>query len=113
MPKTQIGHNSVDKARLKKIVTKVETLTQKAREAREDVNDALTIAKAEGFCPKTIKKIIKMREMEPEQRAEEHRTLMLYANALDVSLSFTVELSDETAETDNEASDWDDPPAAA
>jgi len=92
----KIGHNSgeteakdvggVSGKRLLSFIERVELLEQEKAERVEDIKEVLIEAKSVGFCSKTIRKVVKLRAMESEKRAEEQALLELYANAVQLNL---------------------------
>ncbi len=89
----EIGHNSGDPdgckdtggiagKRLKAFIERIETLEQEKSDILEDIRDIYTESKAVGFDVKTIRKIVKLRSMDTEKRAEEDHLLALYKNAI-------------------------------
>lgn len=85
-----IGHNSdgvkdvggVAGARLKAFIERIESLEEEKSDLAEDIRDIYTEAKATGFDVKTIRKIVKLRKIDTEKRAEEDQLLALYKNAI-------------------------------
>lgn len=88
-----IGHNSGDPdgckdtggiagKRLKAFIERIERLEEEKSETVEDIKDIYTESKAVGFDVKTIRKIVKLRKMDTEKRAEEDELLELYKSAI-------------------------------
>lgn len=76
---------SVDKAtasRLKSIIERVERLEEEKSALAEDVKEVYGEAKATGFDPKIIRKIVRMRKIELEKRREEEMLLETYKAAI-------------------------------
>src|SRR5579862_7229740 len=78
----QIGHNSVASDQLRSIVERVERLEEEQKSLAEDKRDVYAEAKANGFDTKTIRKVVKLRKMDAEKRAEEEALLETYMHAL-------------------------------
>lgn len=72
------GHNG----QLKSIVDRVEHLAEEIKGLRDDQNDIYSEAKGNGYCPKTLRKIIAIRKKDPAARAEEGALLETYLHAL-------------------------------
>ena len=68
--------------RLKAFIERIETLEEEKSNILEDIRDICTEAKSVGFCVKTIRKIVKLRRMDTEKRAEEDQLLVLYKSAI-------------------------------
>ena len=68
--------------RLKAFIERIERLESEKSEITEDIKDIYTESKAVGFDVKTIRKIVKLRSMDTEKRAEEDQLLVLYKSAI-------------------------------
>ena len=68
--------------RLKAFIERIERLEEEKSEIVEDLKDIYTESKAVGFDVKTIRKIVKLRRMDTEKRAEEDQLLALYKSAI-------------------------------
>ena len=82
MSEPQAGHNSISKDQLKAIVERVERLNEEKKTISDDIRDVYVEAKGNGFCPKTLRKIVSMRKKDPSARAEEAAIMELYLHAL-------------------------------
>ena len=82
-----IGHNSqvhpATAAQLRSIIERVERLTEEKANLGADIRDVLAEAKGNGFCIKTIKKIIKLRSMDESDRQKEAYMLETLAAKVD------------------------------
>lgn len=84
-------HNQIDaqtKAQILSIVERVEKLEAKKKEIAEDIKEVFAEAKGHGFDVKTLKKVIKIRAIPKEQRAEEELILDLYLRAVQLELEY-------------------------
>ncbi|MFN3828221.1 MAG: DUF2312 domain-containing protein [Micavibrio sp.] len=75
----------VDKAtasRLKSIIERVERLEEEKSGLAEDIKEVYGEAKATGFDPKIIRKIVRLRKIELEKRREEDILLETYKAAI-------------------------------
>lgn len=75
----------VDKAtasRLKSIIERVERLEEEKSALAEDIKEVYGEAKATGFDPKIIRKIVRLRKIELEKRREEDILLETYKAAI-------------------------------
>lgn len=74
----------IEAAKLKQIVSKIETIEQEKADSAEALKDAFSEAKSLGFDVKIIKHVLKLRKKDKEQLAEEDNLIELYRGALDV-----------------------------
>lgn len=91
-----VGHNSGDSegidvggvsgVRLKAFIERIERLEEEKKALGEDVRDVYGEAKATGFDPKIIRKLISLRKQNLEKRREEQELLSLYAAAIQMEL---------------------------
>lgn len=85
-----IGHNSdgddgvqrVAAAQLRSIIERVERLEEEKKAIADDIKDVYGEAKANGYDPKTLRRIVALRKMDANEREEALAMLELYANAL-------------------------------
>lgn len=68
--------------RLKSFIERVERLEEEKAELQEDIKEVMAEAKAVGFDTPTMRKIIKLRKMDPEKRREADELLELYKAAI-------------------------------
>lgn len=88
--KPGIGHNSGDKPveanatgeRLKSFIERVERLEEEKKALADDIREVYAEAKAVGFEPKIMRKLIAIRKMEADRRREEQELTDLYMHAL-------------------------------
>ena len=79
---------------LKQYITRIEKLEEEKAETGETIRDAYAEAKSNGFDPKVMKELIKLRKMDPNERDEKAAVLELYKGALGMLPLF--EHADET-----------------
>jgi uncharacterized protein (UPF0335 family) len=77
-----IGHNSMSKVDLYKIVEHLEGLIEERSNLSEAISDAMAVAKAKGFDTKTIREMLKLRAMDSEKRREKEQLRDMYLVAL-------------------------------
>jgi uncharacterized protein (UPF0335 family) len=82
MSEPQAGHNSISKDQLKAIVERVERLNEEKKTISDDIRDVYVEAKGNGYCPKTLRTIIRLRAMSADDRSEQEAILDTYKNAL-------------------------------
>lgn len=90
-----IGHNSSAGAdetvkdiggiagqRLTAFIERIERLEEEKKALTEDIREVYSEAKAVGFAPKIMRKIISLRKVTVEKRREENELLELYMAAI-------------------------------
>ena len=68
--------------RLISFLERVENLEEEKAALAEDIKEVYAEAKGVGFEVKILRRIIKLRKMEPEKRREEDELLELYKSAI-------------------------------
>lgn len=93
-----LGHNSgnapmsdattiaADEVRL--LIERAERLAEEKKGISEDEKDVFAEAKSRGYCPKTLKMIIRLRKMDETARAEASAMLETYAAAVGLQGAF-------------------------
>ena len=79
-PTTNTG--GVAGERLKSFIERIERLETEKKVIAEDIKEVYGEAKATGFEPKIMRKIISFRKMELQKRREESELLELYMSAI-------------------------------
>ena len=88
MTKDMTGHNSgvseggIAADRLRSIVERIDRLDEERKALAGDIRDIYAESKSAGYCPKTIKQIIRLRKQEPAKVEEEQHLLDIYMRAL-------------------------------
>lgn len=72
----------VSGSRLKSFIERVERLEEEKKALAEDIRDVYSEAKATGFEPKIMRKIVSLRKANLEKRREEQELLELYMSAI-------------------------------
>ncbi len=75
------GHNSKDD-RLRLLIERIERLEEEKKELANDIRDVFGEAKAVGYDTRIIRQIIRLRKMQPDDRAEMEMVLDTYKAAL-------------------------------
>jgi uncharacterized protein (UPF0335 family) len=78
--------SSVGSAELRQFIEKVERLEDEKKELQGQIKEVLDEAKAQGFDPKIMRIILRMRKMKKEDLLEEQQILDVYTNALGMVL---------------------------
>lgn len=69
-------------AQLKAIVERIERLEEERSVCASDIKDVYTEAKGNGFDTKALRTIIRIRKMDPNERAEQETILDTYLRAM-------------------------------
>lgn len=77
-----IGHNGIAADQLRSIVERVERLEEEKRATADDIKEVYAEAKANGYDPKTIRQVVRMRKQDAAKRQEQEALLDLYMHAL-------------------------------
>ena len=89
MTRVSLGHNSnevIDASKLKAQVAKIERQAKEVENARIDLTEIYAEAKALGFNPKVIRRIVRERAKEENKRREEQEEYELYASAIGLEI---------------------------
>jgi uncharacterized protein (UPF0335 family) len=68
--------------RLRLLIERIERLAEEKQGIADDIKDVYTEAKAAGYDTKTIREVIRLRKMRPEDRREMQMVLDTYMAAL-------------------------------
>ncbi|MDR3156199.1 MAG: DUF2312 domain-containing protein [Holosporaceae bacterium] len=74
--------HSAEASSLKRYIEEIENLETEKSEIQEQITDIYAKAKSEGFDPKIMKKVIKIKKMKIEDRENEDLLLDTYMLAL-------------------------------
>lgn len=69
---------------LRSFIERIERLEEEKKSLSDDIRDIYAEAKGNGFDPKVMRQIIKIRKMEEHDRKEQEALLDLYAHALGI-----------------------------
>lgn len=69
-------------ARLKQYIERIERLQEEQKGLASDIRDVFAEAKSGGFDTKTMKALIRIRKLPPQERDEQDELLQLYMNAI-------------------------------
>ncbi len=70
---------------LRQLIERVERLEEEKAAMAADIREVFAEAKANGFEPKIMRQVIKLRKMDRDDRAEQEAVLALYLEALGAS----------------------------
>lgn len=82
---SEAGHNSADD-RLRLLIERIERLAEEVEGIKDDIRDVYMEAKAVGYDPKIIRKIVALRKMKPDDRREQQLLIETYATAIGLDL---------------------------
>jgi len=80
--KKEDSSSEISGNRLKSFIERIERLEEEKKTIAEDVRDVYGEAKATGFDPKIMRKIVSLRKSNLEKRREEQELLDLYMSAI-------------------------------
>jgi uncharacterized protein (UPF0335 family) len=67
---------------LQSIIARIEGLEERKAELASDIRDVYTEAKLNGFDPKILRQIVRLRKLDKAEREEQEALLDLYTHAL-------------------------------
>ena len=76
------GHNRASLSDLPAIVERIERLESDKDDIAEDIKEIYTEAKSNGFDPKVLRKVIRMRKQDVADREDEEAMIDIYMHAL-------------------------------
>lgn len=79
---TTIGHNGIAADQLRSIVERIERLEEEKKALATDIREVYAEAKANGYDPKIIRQIVKLRKLDAAERAEQEALIETYMHAL-------------------------------
>lgn len=85
--------HEVSDQQLKLLIERAERLEEEIKGIRDDIRDVFAEAKAVGYDPKIIRKVIKLRKMAPHDRAEIEAVLSVYCDAVGLQLDLPLALA--------------------
>lgn len=68
--------------RLRSIVERLERLEEDKQAVMVDMKEVFAEAKSEGYCTKTLRKVMRLRKQDKAKRQEDEAVLNLYLSAL-------------------------------
>ena len=81
----EIGDNSnASDDRLRLLIERVERLEEEKKGIADDIRDVYAEAKAVGYCPKTLRQVVRIRKMSADDRREQEAILEIYLAALGI-----------------------------
>ena len=83
----------IAKDQIRELIDRIEKLEEEKQVIAEDIKEAYSTAKAQGYDTNVLKKVVKLRKMDEQKREEEQEMLHLYMRAL--GMVFDVEDEEE------------------
>ena len=77
-----MGNGPVAADELRLLIERIERLEEEKKGIADDIKDVFSEAKSRGFCPKTMKRVIALRKLRPDERRELEAMLDVYKAAL-------------------------------
>jgi uncharacterized protein (UPF0335 family) len=78
----EAGTDEINAGHLRAFIERIERLNEEKKALSEDIKEVYAEAKANGFEPKIIRKIVSIRGQDRDQRLEEETLIDLYMAAL-------------------------------
>lgn len=82
MSDDNFSHSSVAADQLRSVIERIERLEEEKAEVGEQIKEVYAEAKANGFEPKTLRKVVSLRKLSSEERQEQDALLDLYMSAI-------------------------------
>jgi uncharacterized protein (UPF0335 family) len=79
---TDTSTTTVHGAQLRGIVERIERLEEEKAQVAEQIKEVYAEAKGNGFDPKILRKVVAMRRLTPDERAEVEAIMDLYLQAI-------------------------------
>jgi len=79
-----MSDGNVSAGQLRLFVERIERLEEEKKGLQDDIKDVYLEAKANGYIPKTMRDIVKLRKLERNARMEAEALLETYKNALGI-----------------------------
>jgi uncharacterized protein (UPF0335 family) len=79
---TDTTSTTVHGAQLRGIVERIERLEEEKSQVAEQIKEVYAEAKGNGFDPKILRKVVAMRRLTPDERAEVEAIMDLYWQAI-------------------------------
>ncbi len=73
----------IAKDQLKSFIDRVERLEEEMGNLRQDIKEVFDEAKASGFDVKTMRTVLRLKKVDPEERAQQEEMVKIYFDAID------------------------------
>lgn len=91
------GLQASSQEELRRVIDRLERLSEEIAELKADFNDTLKNAGQKGFDTKIIRKVLAIRKKDAAERSEEEALIQTYCHALGMQGSFEFEPSRDAA----------------
>ena len=81
-PNVGPGHNSISAQKLKSFIGRIERVEVDVANAQADRKEIYAEAKSAGFDAKIMRKVVRLRKLDPADRAEEDALVQTYMDAV-------------------------------
>lgn len=78
---------TVSNEQLRLFIERIERLKEEAKGVADDIRDTFNEAKSQGYDTKIMRQVLKLRAMNPHDRAEMDALLEVYCNAVGIQLN--------------------------
>ena len=82
------NHRNIAADELRLLIERIERLEEEKKAMGDDIRDVYGEAKARGYDPKTMRRIVALRKMETHTREEAAALLDTYAAAVGLQMAF-------------------------
>lgn len=84
MADTPVGNNvgGIAADQLRSVIERIERLEEEKKALQEDIKEVYAEAKGNGFEPRIIRQLIRLRKKEKSERQEEENLLEIYMHAI-------------------------------
>jgi uncharacterized protein (UPF0335 family) len=82
MSEPSIGDNHISKDQLRSIVERVERLEEEKKTLSDDIRGIYVEAKGNGYDPKALRTIVRIRKQDAHEREEQEAILETYMHAM-------------------------------
>ena len=76
---------------LRSFIERIERLEEEKRALAEDIKQVYAEAKANGFAPKIMRQVVRLRRMDTTERQEQEALLRVYLDALSDAIASAAE----------------------
>lgn len=87
--------NGTAQRQLRTVIERIERFEEEIAELREGLKEVLAEAKGNGFDTKIVRKVVRIRKMDPAKRAEEESLIDLYMAGIGSIPAFEAAVDDD------------------
>lgn len=78
-----MNYTAIPGEQLISYLQRIENLEEEKKNLQQDIKEVLLDAKTNGFDPKILRKVLRIRRMDPQERFEEEELIESYLKAID------------------------------